>query len=150
MKTTRQVEFEPGPPIQPTQSLLQWLNQEASPSRRRVQLPVVIRFEDAYRLAIRSAAVGVSEGESSPGAISLRLDDSTMGMSLLSTLNYRLPKTVDSCVVWLEGLWGPAIQTSEPETSAPWPFTVTGVREFVDANAKSGEEVRAQIERRTP
>jgi len=64
MKLTNPVSFIPGLPIKPSSQLLNWLNHEAqtaSGSRKRLRLPVVIHFQDAYRLALGDSFIGTSD-----------------------------------------------------------------------------------------
>ena len=162
MRPTSPVSFIPGPPIQPSSELLNWLNNETqtnSGSRTRLRLPVVIYFQDSYRLALGDAFIGISNINRDNDAIFLSLSDSAMSVSLLSTLRDLCPTTENSCAVWLEGYWGPPMELNLPQLSAPKqdrakkiksPFSVLKVHELIQEQLGQDEEVRVLIESPSP
>jgi hypothetical protein len=153
MKPANPIPYEPGPPIQPAAALLSWLQSQAAASserRKRFRLPVVIRFEDSYRLGIASAFIGTSAQDNVSDALRLSLDDTAMSISLLSIVTDLCPKTSDSCAVWLEGFWGSLMDFDLPEfqplsdAEGEWPFAVLKVGGLV---AESETQPVAFVER---
>lgn len=122
-----------GPALQPAAVLLDWLERHArteTGTRRLFRLPVVVRFEDAYRLAIESAFIGTSEADRNSDSVCLRLDDTGMGMSLVSQLGPYCAGSSRVCRVWLEGYWGRLVEVPLPEREgdvAGKPFAVLKV-----------------------
>ena len=151
--TTR---FIPALTIKPTIQLLSWLNEQGNTSaglRKRLLLPVVIRFEDSHRLAISDAFIGVIDANTDKDTLFLSLDDTGMGISLLMKLRGICPKSATSCVVWLEGYWGSLVELDGAEPPAPkkeegikWPFSVLQVHQFVAKQTELGEAVTVFIE----
>jgi len=162
MRPTNSVSFIPGRPIKPSSQLLNWLNNEtqtASGSRKRLRLPVVIYFQDSYRLALGNSFIGTSDQDRDQDTIFLSLSDVAMSISLLSTLRDICPKTVNSCAVWLEGYWGSLIDFDLPELSAlredqgentKSPFSVLKVHELIQEQPEQDEEIRVFIESPSP
>lgn len=162
MRPTNSVSFIPGPAIKPSNQLLNWLNNETqttSGSRRQLRLPVVIHFQDSYRLGIGDSFIGASDRHRDDNAIFLSLSDSAMGVSLLSTLRDICPKEVNSCAVWLEGYWGSLIDFDLPELSGrrkdqeenvKSPFSVLKVHALIEEQLGQDEEVRVLIESPSP
>ncbi|AFZ25552.1 hypothetical protein Cylst_3402 [Cylindrospermum stagnale PCC 7417] len=156
-KPTNRVNFTPELTIKPFSVLLDWLNHQVkttSGSRKQLRLPVVIRFKDSYRLAIGNAFVGTSDTDLDKDAIFLSLDDTSMGISLLSRLRNICPKNSNSCGVWLEGYWGSLLELDLPDHPLPgenkaevskWPFTVLKVHELIK-QPEQGEQIRVFIE----
>ncbi|WP_133169202.1 hypothetical protein [Streptomyces sp. MH60] len=99
--------FVPGPPVRPTQRLLEWLNETAGTAPGRlVRLPVEIRL-DAQRLGIDAAVLGVGTSEDDgPDSIRLTLNDGAMGVPLAGRVRALCPPGGHDCVVWLDGYWG--------------------------------------------
>lgn len=99
--------FVNGPPIDPPEALLEWLETTASAEPRpRIRLPVVVRFKDQHRLGLDGGHIGVSPA-ATPAEIKVTLDDTAMGISLLDRVREACPApTETSCAVWLEGTWG--------------------------------------------
>ena len=136
-------KMQEGPPIQPSQPLLDWLNSNAVNSRaqrNRFKLPVVIRFADSHRIEIASAFLSTSEKDLPKDPIELALDGTGMSISLLTVLRQRCPQTAVSCAVWLEGYWGKLIQSTSKGSTLPsdsssgnkrWPFAVLQVHELI-------------------
>jgi len=117
-----------GPNIEPADELLVWLSRSARKSdgdRRRLRIPVVVRF-DEHRLAITGAFLGATSEASN--SVALHLDDSALGISLRERLRKRCAETQPTCVVWLEGYWGPLVAPAGTEaTPPPYPFAVLEV-----------------------
>lgn len=105
------LSFTAGPPIQPYDQLLRWLDSvgTAGKSRRLLKLPVCIQFVDISHWAIASAHIGTDIEDLAHGALVLSLDDGGLGQSLLSVLQTLCPPDSDSCALWLEGYWGPLL-----------------------------------------
>lgn len=143
-----------GAAIQPSGTLLDWLNRNArsaTGARRLFRLPVVIRFQDEYRLELGDAFVGAAEETMSADPIALSLDTSAMGMSLWSLLNERCPKALIACAVWLDGYWGSSIETGESDASwqggvRKWPFTVLRLHGLIEERTRRATVVRALVE----
>lgn len=162
MKPAQSARFVAGPAIRPSGPLLDWLNDKvaAAPGpRKRVRLPVVVRFEDQYRLAIGEAFIGAAPGAAGDDAIFLSLDDTGMSVALLDILRDRCPKSADACAVWLEGHWGPLVDVPMPDLDLPgepeddrkrWPFAVLQVHDLIDAKAGGDETPRALVEAPAP
>ena len=98
--------FVDGPPIEPPAALLAWLDKTgAAEPRKRIRLPVVVRFKDAHRIGLDGGTIGVSPAVA-PGSIQVALDDTAMGISLLDRVREACPDDKQTeCVVWLEGTW---------------------------------------------
>jgi hypothetical protein len=131
-KKSTPTNYSAGPAIKPSSKLLNWLNEQAtvSDSRKRFRLPILIRFEDPYRLAICEAFIGAADTDVDKDTIFLSLDDTGMSMSLMSILEDICPQETDACAVWLEGFWGPLLKSDEAESEAKednWPFAVLKV-----------------------
>src|SRR5262245_37358401 len=92
IQPTQPVNMVEGPAIHPAGPLRDWLDknaQTAAGRRQLFRLPVVIRFDDQHRLGISGAYVGVSEQDIGEDALALKLDDSGMGVDLLSQVRER-------------------------------------------------------------
>lgn len=136
--------FVPGVPISPGGPLLEWL---ASAGRRRLRIPVVIRFESEHRLGIGGAFIGTAGTPATPEAIHLQLEDSAMGISLLDRLRRRCPATSPTCAVWLEGAWGSPLDLGEPPAGPRrWPFSVFRLVEPAGEPSFDGAQVRILVE----
>jgi hypothetical protein len=131
--------FVDGPPIDPPDALLKWLETTASADPRpRIRLPVVVRFRDQHRLGLDGGHIGVSPA-ALPGVITVTLDDSAMGVSLLDRVRDACPDSNETvCPVWLEGTWagGPSHQMRV--------FRLVGVNP--PAPPAGGAPIRALIE----
>lgn len=152
-KPMKPLQFIPGPKIKPTRQLLDWLNKKAkmiSGRRRRIRLPVVIRFEDSFRLSIRDAFVGVSGAYPNKDMLLLSLNDAALGIPLLSRLRDSCSTKRNWCAVWLEGLWGPLIELKQPEQEkedlTEWLFSVLKVGKLVEKKLGHDKDVRIFIE----
>ncbi|MEH2191291.1 MAG: hypothetical protein V7K98_01300 [Nostoc sp.] len=156
MISQKPVNFITGPAIKPSAQLLDWLNQEAntaSGSKRRLRLPVFIHFEDSYRLAIGDSFIGVSDVDRHNNPIFLSLDDTSMGVSLLTKVRDICPNSASSCGVWLEGYWGALIDFNLPglsdlreEKAKKWPFTVLEVHGLITKQVGDNHEIKIFIE----
>jgi hypothetical protein len=145
------VHMVDGPAIQPSGALLDWLGKNATNAagkRRLFRLPVVVRFEDSYRLALGPAFIGVSEGAPPADAIPLTLDDTGLKSALLDTLRDRCPKEAGGCALWLDGYWGALVDAPGLPGEAPPknPFAVLRVGEMIDGKAQGAAAARAQVE----
>lgn len=143
-----------GPLIQPSLLLLDWLEKNsrtAAGKRVRFRLPVVVRFEDQYRLALSDAFIGTTEADGGAQGILLELDDTGMGIALIDELRGRCPKSTNTCAVWLEGYWGQLAQVTMPESPSAagtkkHPFAVLRVHGTIDPQARHAEPIHAMIE----
>lgn len=146
------VKMMDGPVIWPSAPLLEWLNRNArlaSGQYRLFRLPVVVYFEDEYRLELGDAFIGASEKNLGSDAIALSLDTGAMGISLWSLLNERCPKTSTACAVWLDGYWGSSIEFNRSDThkiDQKWPFTVVCLHRLIDARTQRAKTIRAFLE----
>jgi hypothetical protein len=146
MQPSQPVNWVEGPAIEPTGPLLAWLDQNARSAagkRQLFRLPITVRFQDQYRLGIGAAFIGTAD---QPGAVQLKLDDTGMGVSLLSTLRNLCPKDQDRCVLWLAGYWGKLLDVPDPlaPPGGKKVFAVLRVGEIVDA--AQGAPLRASVE----
>ncbi|MDP2304938.1 MAG: hypothetical protein Q8P18_02810 [Pseudomonadota bacterium] len=91
--------FDDGPAVADPAAVLTWLDAGRG---RRVQLPVVVQFDDQHRLAVTGASIGA-------GGVPLKLDDTAMGIALIDQLRTLCPPG-PACTVWLEGTWGPLME----------------------------------------
>ncbi len=126
LKTQRQKRtFFPGPPLADSAGLLAWL--ESNPGTT-LRLPVVIISSSESLGGNDLAFIGTDLGPPAEDAVLLDLDDSTLGIPLSTRL--RSLCDAETCVVWIEGIWGRALPDLEDQQPPPWPFTVrdTGPR----------------------
>lgn len=150
-RATDPVKTPEGPSIQESEPLLEWLNsnaRSASGQPRLFRLPVVISFEDKFRLELGNAFIGVSEERLGENAIELSLDTAAMGISLWSLLNERCPKASISCAVWLDGYWGSAIELDQPQTrkaGEKWPFAVVRLHGLIDARTQRSKTIQVLL-----
>ena len=134
----------PGPSIHSSSALLAWLaknEKQANGMRRRVRIPVVVFFDD-YRLDVSGAFLGVSPDD--PSDIALDLDDSALGISLIERLRERCPADQPSCVIRVEGYWGPLVDIPADRTPPPYPFAVLDVLAHVHED--STDDVNVLVE----
>ena len=99
--------------LTPSADLLAWLGRQGG---ARVRLPVRLQFADQGRLALGPAHVGAWD-EPAPDGISLTLDDTALGISLLDRARELCPAGEQACALWVEGTWGPLI--GEPDPAKP-------------------------------
>jgi hypothetical protein len=146
-----------GPAIQPADILLGWLRQRASidkGGRRLFRLPVVVRFADAYRLALGEACVSTSPKDTCDNHLQLQLDDTALGISLLDRVSQHCPKPALSCAIWLEGYFGELLEDVLPKpkpavASRPttkWPFAVMKVEDTTSVEEQPAQPPRAWSE----
>lgn len=140
MKPRTPRRFVVGPPVQPSDTVLEWLNHPAN-ARKRLRIPVVVRYTDAFRLALAPAILGTAEPDATHAPILLKLDDSGMGVALLTSLRTLCPAADQPCAIWIEGFWGELVRmpattsnATPPGTSEPhlWPFAVLQVYGLLD------------------
>ncbi len=148
-------ELVEGPAIEPPDQLLAWLETTpgaAGERRRRIQLPVVVRFEDEYRLAVGEAFVGARVEAKRPDALRLALEDTGMSVALLTQLGGLCPKPAEACALWLEGYWGRLVDMpSIPDLPGVGPdgrkpFSVLKVHGRIDPPPPVGAVVHAFVE----
>ena len=154
MNPTPTIQYTQGPPLQPAEALVSWLQGAASPGQDPkpfIRLPVVIRFEDSLKLGIHEAWIGGSDAEIGEGSVALRLDDTGMSVGVLDHILDRIPAEDVHCVVWLEGTWGPLVDLPMPQIPGEPPdtrdvFAVRRVGEMVTP----GQGTHAHIEAGNP
>lgn len=134
-------EFEPGPVVGAAAELLTWFKANATTEgkRRRLRVPVVVAFQDKYRIALGEAFVGGSPDSPVAERLRLDLDDGALGVALLDTVQSRCSDGQMTCSLWVEGYWGPLVEI--PELASPggtWPFAVLSVGKPI----KAGDELR--------
>lgn len=162
MNQSDSINFVSGSPIEPAENLLRWLNEEsltADGQRRLLRLPVVVYFEDSYRLALGESFIGTSASKRD-NSLFLSLDDTSMGISLLSTLQDLCPESDSYCAVWLEGYWGSlinldsldfpglpdSVQSQKEGSLKKSPFSVLRVHGRVQEQSNNNEAVTVFIE----
>lgn len=142
--------FEPGPPIRPRATLMEWLDPHGYRGRR-VKLPLVLHF-DEHHMGIIKAFIGASDTVDAE-TIFLRVDDSWMGISLMDRLDKPCPRANPTCMIWVEGYWGKGKPAGIPlpmwdqsgVDRREWPFMVMRVHERVEEGL-DGASVHAQVE----
>lgn len=153
-KTIQQpLNFIPGPAINPSAQLLDWLNQEAeatSSLRKQVRLPVLISFKYSYGFAIGESFIGTSEADRDKNTIFLSLNDRRMNIPLLERLRHTCPTFTTSCVVWLDGYWGTTLSDLREQKGNKWPFAVVKVHGLVTEQAEPNQEITVFIESSSP
>mgnify|MGYP000089881926 CR=1 FL=1 len=101
-----------GPSFHSRERLLEWLKDNAhdeNGERRLFRLPLVIEFKDDYRLEIARCYPGNKERQKDEDVVLLQIDDTGMGIDFISQVRSLCPKDRRSCVVLVEGFWGPLI-----------------------------------------
>ncbi len=137
--------FVPGPALSPSEPLLAWLQASVQGDQRKLlRLPVVINFANPGRFSFGMCWVGTEPATPGVGpaadAVLLKLDGTGLSVSLVDQVKQKCPDKALSCVLWLDGLWGPRIEggpQAPPVAGAParWPFAVVDVGDAVDAAA---------------
>jgi hypothetical protein len=103
----------PGPAIQPASALLEWF--EGPGKGRLVQVPVVVVPSP---LGLASGYVAGAPAADASGALSLKLDDTAMSVSLAD--NIRPDCAYDEpCAIWVEGYWGATLAMPGPSFGGP-------------------------------
>ena len=134
--------FQPGPALEPTDKLLAWLQSFGGEPRKLLRLPVVVNFANPGRFAFGMCWVGTQPATPGVGpsadAVLLKLDGTGLSVSLVDQVKQKCPDKALSCVLWLDGLWGPRVEggPSVPQPAgapARWPFAVVAVGDAVDA-----------------
>ena len=133
-----------GPSITPSAPLLSFLA-GTEKQRKRVRLPVVVRFSDAAHSGVAKAFVGVSEASLGADPLELALNDTAMGIALLDHLRRQCPKEALTCSAWLEGNWGTTFPPGETQQGPAHPFSVVRFHETIDPAAPS-ELLHAMVE----
>jgi hypothetical protein len=119
-------DWRMGPRVDSREELEAWIvnlmDQTASP-RPLVRVPVLISFDES-RLAVSSAYVGALPGVKR--GIEVVLDDSALGVSLLSRLQPGCAMDESTCLIWVEGHWGSLLRLDENARphGPPYPLTV--------------------------
>jgi len=135
-ESNTEVAWEVGPDVDSPTEIAKWIQgvrSKPGDERPLVRIPVVA-FMDEHRLQISSAFLGVSPDASNH--IALRLDDSALGISLVDRVRRHCPGDPRSCVIWVEGYWGPLIGLpEEAHATPPYPFAVLEVLSESPANA---------------
>ena len=116
------VVYEAGPEQPSTASLARWLAQKAGEKPMKVWLEIPVRLELSGQPLQPIESVTLGFGKSLPFA--LELDDTMMGIPLLSRLQEFCPKLKGSCSVWMQGHWGTILPLM---TSQDQVFTVRRV-----------------------
>lgn len=140
-----QVDYKPGHTLTPRAALLTWLKKNAKRNGRRVlfRLPVVVVVKDKHRLGVGRAFVGTSPKDSGQDKLHLNLEDTRLGISLMSRLRHKCDKKALACAVWIEGTWGRLLRGPRlpPTTSTgpkAHPFAITFVGKLLkDSDAKA-------------
>jgi hypothetical protein len=128
-----------GPALTPGAPLLAWLQSKGTEPRKRVRVPVVITFSNPGRFAIGTAWIGAAVGDPPEDAVHLKLDGTGLSVGLVEQIRGKCEQAL-SCVLWLDGLWGPrapgmaAGMPGMPAAEGPTrhPFAVIEVGEPVD------------------
>ncbi|MBT3983803.1 MAG: hypothetical protein HOE90_20780 [Bacteriovoracaceae bacterium] len=94
-------------PISDSAKLKSWLDHNKG---RYLRLPVVVEFQDEYRLGLKKAFIGGDISQLSDDSLLLDLDDTQMGTSIIDTLKDLCPVGKNSCAVWIDGMWGRTVE----------------------------------------
>jgi hypothetical protein len=131
--------FVPGPALSPSEPLLAWLQASVSGTDRKLlRLPVVINFANPGRFSFGNCWIGTDAAATPPAdAVLIKPDSTALSVSLVEQVKQKCEKTL-TCVLWLDGLWGPAVEGAPatpqpPGTPTKHPFAVMSVGEVVDA-----------------
>jgi len=137
-------EFVAGPTVGLAAELLAWFKEHAMSNgkRQRFRVPVVVAFEDKYRLDLGEAFVGGSPDVAKDERLRLDLDDGALGIALLDTVQSRCGEGQMTCSLWLEGYWGPLVEIPElPSPPGAWPFAVLRVGDPIAV----GDDIRVMV-----
>ncbi|MEM7433804.1 MAG: hypothetical protein AAF436_01540 [Myxococcota bacterium] len=97
-----------------TADLEAWVRQRSESEggqRRRLRVPVIVEFADSNRLALGDSKLAFSSSEE--GGTVIELDDSALGIPLLSRARSLCPPAERRCLLEVEGMWGPLIARRE-------------------------------------
>ncbi len=95
--------FIDGPNLKPSPALRQWLSENKG---RTIRLPLAIRMSG---FDVGPAWIGMDAGEPGEDTIHVSLDQGALGVGLLERLAPLCDKAPSTCVVWLQGVWGPTV-----------------------------------------
>ena len=133
-----------GPTVYPHAGLEDWIRKnQLRPGRKKfIRIPVVVRFGDEHRLAVREAFLGVMKKKRTDEPLWLTLDDTRLGVSLMDHLQSKCPRerprAIQSypamiyCHIWLEG-------TIEPSSDIPVMHYKKKKKNFIFVIRKVGE-----------
>jgi hypothetical protein len=129
-----------GPAIQPASELLAWF--EGPGKGRLVQVPVVVVPSP---LGLASGRVAGSTADDASAALSLKLDDTGMSVSLADKIRPDCAYD-EPCAIWVEGYWGatvslPGLDFGGPAMDTPkrHPFSV---RRYVGRVTAPAQHIR--------
>jgi hypothetical protein len=136
--------FQPGPALSPPEPLLAWLQSSAAGGNRKLlRVPVVINFANPGRFSFGQCWIGTAAATPGVGppadAVLLKLDGTGLSVSLVEQVKQKCGEQKQlSCVLWLDGLWGPRVEggpavAPTPDAPPRWPFAVVEVGDAVDA-----------------
>ncbi len=130
-----------GHALTPASALKAWLEKNARQGDRRTRfkVPVVVRSKDGFALGYTEAFVGTSTAGAGGDKLSLALEDTALGISLLDRLRSKCPKGARSCAIWLEGHWGPLVPAGPTggTKSGSHPFAVRHVGEVIPSGTRN-------------
>ncbi|HIA00481.1 MAG TPA: hypothetical protein EYN66_00960 [Myxococcales bacterium] len=135
MQRQKPVQMRAGPSLEPSNELLKWLNdnpRKSTNTRRMLRLPIVVEFEDDYRLNYERVYIGGTPSQSG-NVVLLDLDDTALGMGLLTQLQRLCPKGQKACALWLEGYWGALVEYDDDDDDDGMSFSVLKVGNMIDA-----------------
>jgi len=117
------VNYQPGPVMGSAAELAAWLEATAGEDPMSVWLKIPVRMELNPTGLFRIQAISLGFDASDP--LTLKLDDSLMGLSLEDRLGEYCPAAAEACELWVEGHWGQThpLPGLDDETA----FTVRGV-----------------------
>lgn len=123
--------FTDGPPCQPADALLAWLDAAGG---KRIRLPV----------RVSPSPLGISRGTlgDGPGALEVKLDSGALSMTLAQHVQRHCPAS-GPCLVWMEGTWGPTVTGP---LSPPGPAKPTFAVRDVIGPVQAGDAQRAQVQ----
>lgn len=133
--------------------ILYWLNNHKG---SELVLPVIVTF-DEYKLGIEKAVVTLNTNTESESEILLNLDDSPMGISLTDKLHQHCRESQRSCLLYLEGIWGPlsgaieavgdSVQSKNKTDKRKWPFVVYGInKELMQSESSTNQPYIYEVE----
>ena len=96
-------QFIDGPGLTPSSELRRWLEQNKD---RTIRLPLAVRMSG---FDVGPAWIGMDDSEPGEDAIHVSLDQGALGVGLLERLEPLCDKPPSTCVVWLQGKWGPTV-----------------------------------------